>query len=463
MSAKAVASDARAASSGARGTPARSTRGCAAGPSWASAARTMPSHMIGATSGRASTLAGRPASETVPKWWAISGRGGNRGRQGDRDALGQGPRQRGERPAQQRGQREDPGDRGERELPPGVAARARVHAQRHARRQQQRVPARGRAGGGKRDQRRRAHDARPLQRRPRTRQRHVQRDQRHGPGQPGPVPDPRRGHQRQRERGQQHHVLPADGQDVREPGGAELVARGLVDELVLAQHHAAGQRRGRGRQPVRDPALGALACPVDHAGRPAAAPAGGRERVDGQLRCDAAAAVPGPDVEPVPRPLRRGPDEAGEAHLGPGPRPRGEPAAALQPQHQAGAAARAAGHACLDARPERPRARKREQVSAGMDRIAGPEAAARAVDGRQPEVAAERACQHQPAGQERGPRRTEAGEDEERSPTVRAASAGRAPATRRPVARPASATCRRWPSRNRPAACARALTASGPS
>ena len=33
----------------------------------------MPSHMIGATSGRASTLAGRPASETVPKWWAISG------------------------------------------------------------------------------------------------------------------------------------------------------------------------------------------------------------------------------------------------------------------------------------------------------------------------------------------------------------------------------------------------------
>ncbi|OJU80007.1 MAG: hypothetical protein BGO11_18060 [Solirubrobacterales bacterium 70-9] len=40
---------------------------------WASAAETIPSHIAGATAGRASTFATRLVAETSSKTWAISG------------------------------------------------------------------------------------------------------------------------------------------------------------------------------------------------------------------------------------------------------------------------------------------------------------------------------------------------------------------------------------------------------
>ena len=77
--------------------------------------------------------------------------------------------------------------------------------------------------------------------------------------------------QRQRERAQEHHVLAADGEQVREPRVAPVVARQRVDRLVLAEHHPAQERRLVGRQPGCDRALGAAAGGIDGSGDPAAA------------------------------------------------------------------------------------------------------------------------------------------------------------------------------------------------
>ena len=50
---------------------------------------------------------------------------------------------------------------------------------------------------------------------------------------------------------QQHHVLARDGEQVAEAGAPELLARQRVDQVVLAEHEPAGERRLAGRRSPR--------------------------------------------------------------------------------------------------------------------------------------------------------------------------------------------------------------------
>ncbi len=76
-------------------------------------------------------------------------------------------------------------------------------------------------------------------------------------------PRPGRGEQRQRQRHQQHHVLPAHRQQMRETGVAPVVACRAVDLLVLAEHHAQGERGVGLREAGGDRLLGAAAQSVE--------------------------------------------------------------------------------------------------------------------------------------------------------------------------------------------------------
>ena len=108
----------------------------------------IPAHITIGTAGSASRLAGMPASGTRPKWNARSGAVVSVAASVIAAALGERARQRSQRPAQLRRDPDDPRHGHERELPAGVARRARIGRQRERRRQKERVGARGRAGGG---------------------------------------------------------------------------------------------------------------------------------------------------------------------------------------------------------------------------------------------------------------------------------------------------------------------------
>ena len=77
-----------------------------------------------------------------------------------------------------------------------------------------------------------------------------------------------------RERAQEHHVLPAHREKVREPSVTPVVAGERVDRLVLAEDHAAHERRLARWQPALDRVLRAPARRVDGAGDPAPSPPG---------------------------------------------------------------------------------------------------------------------------------------------------------------------------------------------
>ena len=104
--------------------------------------------MAGATAGAASTLAGSETSEACPKCAAMSGAVPSVAAPVSAVASAR-PRgsPRRTRPSRTRpASSEDGHDRREAQLPADVLDRARVERQRDGRRQQQRVPARGRAG-----------------------------------------------------------------------------------------------------------------------------------------------------------------------------------------------------------------------------------------------------------------------------------------------------------------------------
>ena len=190
-----------------------------------------------------------------------------RGRQGrggcHRHPLGEGAA---ERPAQagatpepggeRRGQRQDAEDGGEAELPADVGGDAGVDRNGHQGRHGQPIQARGAPPRERRQHRQRAHHAGPLDRRPRSGQRHVDRDQAEHPEQPGPQGQAERGEQWHRQERQERHVLATDGEQVRQPCPAEVGHRRPVDALVLAEDEAPRQRRLAGRHPVADGALG---------------------------------------------------------------------------------------------------------------------------------------------------------------------------------------------------------------
>ena len=170
-------------------------------------------------------------------------RRGNRRGDGDRGTLRERPGKAAQRSAQRRREQEDPRHRGEGELPRGILGDARVDREGDHGGDQKRVPAGADPARSQGDQAGDAHDSRPLQRRPRARERHVGRDQRDQGNDAAPRPEPEPGEQRRGEGAQQHHVLPGDREHVGEARAAKVVAQQRVDPLVLAEDHAAGHGR----------------------------------------------------------------------------------------------------------------------------------------------------------------------------------------------------------------------------
>ena len=257
------------------------------GATWATAMASMPSHMTGATAGGGEQVGGQRRERDLLEVQRHERRGGER--RGDRDRRRVGDRA-GHAPAQRlpqaRRERQQPDDRGERQLPAGLARGQGVQGQRRRRGERERVPARRRPPGQRGHEPRDAHDPGALDRRAAARERHVDGDEQRGDREPRPQRDVEHRAQREHQRAQQQHVLPADGQEVREAGALERGLDLLADRLVLAEDHAAQQRRLGRRQSRAEPARRPLARRVERARQPAAGRPGGRplRDLDGGMR-----------------------------------------------------------------------------------------------------------------------------------------------------------------------------------
>ena len=250
------------------------------GANWPATPASTPSHITGAIAGAARRFAGSETSESCSKCSAISGAvptvaatviavasaSGSGIRRASRRLSGAAPIS-------------SAIDRGERELPARFARRAGVEHQRRGGRQQQRVPAPRRTPGERRDQARDAHHSRPLDRRSAAGQRDVEEHHRGRDHQPRAQRHADQRARREHEHDQQHHVLPADREDVGEAGALEVVAHVLGQALVLAQHHPAQERRFGRLQTLREPAFGAAPHAVQRARDPASAGAVGSTSV----------------------------------------------------------------------------------------------------------------------------------------------------------------------------------------
>ena len=201
-------------------------------------------------------------------------------------------RARAQREGDRRGEEEDRDHRRERQLPPGVAGGPRIEPERDRGGEQQRVPARGRAAGEDGDYSGGAHDAGPLDRGPGARERDVQRDQHETPGETCPQAGSERGEDRKAERDEQHHVLAARGEQMGEPGDPEVLARGLVERLVLAEDHPPRQGGAWRVEAAADRALGRVAHRIERPWHAAAPAPGGRHALGEEPPVRAAAAQP---------------------------------------------------------------------------------------------------------------------------------------------------------------------------
>ena len=309
--------------------------------------------MTGATTAAASRLAGSEASETCSKCSAISGAVADGRRDRDRGDLRDRPRHAParERAAQAGREREQARDRGERELPARLPDGERVQRERDGGREAERVPARGRAPGQRGDEPRDAHDAGALDRRPAAGERHVDRDDQHRGDQPRLQRQAGDGAERQDEHAEQQHVLAADRQQMREPRPLEVGLRRLADRLVLAEHHAAQQRRLRRAEPGAQRARRALAGGVERPGEAAARAPGGRPGGDLDGGAGAAPAL-------VALEVRERRDGAAHAQLAADARARRRPPV-LRPRHR---------HLALEpSRAHEPDARDRGPAAPGAD------------------------------------------------------------------------------------------------
>ena len=314
---------------------------------------------------------------------------------------------------------EDARDRDERQLPAQVPAGSRVQSKRDGGRQEQRVPARR----GPRERHRRdaggAHHAGALQRWPGARQRHIQRHQTQQRKTPPTWPQPGGHEYRQRERHQQHHVLPAHREQVRQAGVAPVVARCAVDLLVLAEHHPEGQRGVRLRQSGGNCPLSTAPQAVQHTGDAAAPRAGEPDALDEQLTRDAAPAQVGSEVEARIGIVRRPAQTAGEQELvaDRGAAGKGAPSAASEAQQDARAGERAAGDAGLGRGSEGRGPGTREEVGANRDRPRVPDRGGCVVERVEPGGADRAPRQEQGGGHHREPGRagaSQAGEQDGR-------------------------------------------------
>ncbi len=239
------------------------------------------------------------------------GRDRDRGRVGDR--IGKAPAR--EQRPQRRREQQQPGDGRERELPAGLAGRARVQHERDRRGEAERVPARRRPARERGDQPGDPHHPRALDRRAAAGERHVQRDEDRRGDQPRPQRHVEHRAGREHQHAEQQHVLAGDGEQVREARPPEVGLDVLGDRLVLPEHHPA-QQRGLGR---REPAAQAVGRPladgVEPAREAAARASGRRPARDVDRRVCAAPPLVGVDVaERRHRPPQ--PQLAADAHAG---------------------------------------------------------------------------------------------------------------------------------------------------
>ena len=285
-----------------RGRPSRASSGARPG-SRAPARRSpasIPSHIAGATAGRATRFAASDPTETVPKWCAIRGAVATVAAMliavPSASAL-----------------RGDPGGR----PPSSSAARRRVHRKipttaaklscqpmsEHARgssarvsdrREQQRVPARAGPAGERRHEPGGAHRAGALDRGAGARDRHVESDQGEQHDQPGAQRQAHQREERPREQAEEDHVLAAHREQVREPRALEVLAGARIDRVVLAEDEPAGEGGlALGHAPAEG-GLGPLADRVDPAGEPAAPLAGRLDAIGLERHRDAVAARASP-------------------------------------------------------------------------------------------------------------------------------------------------------------------------
>ena len=133
---------------------------------------------------------------------------------------------------------------------------------------QQRVPARRGAARQHRDHPRGSHHPGPLDRWPAAGERDVERDDDEHQPEPRSQTEPEHGRDSQDESAQQHHVLPAGGHEVRQPGRAELAARAIGERGVVAERHAAQHRALRRRYSRAQGGLRTRAHGVDEPGEP---------------------------------------------------------------------------------------------------------------------------------------------------------------------------------------------------
>ena len=121
------------------------------------------------------------------------------------------------------------------------------------------------ATSGGRDQPRGAHDSRALDRRGGSRDRYVDGDERQETQEPRPERHTQQAQDRCPEHRQEHHAVPAHGEQVCQPRALEVVHRGWIDAVVLTQDEPAQERGLRVRRSGPKGGLGSIAHSVDDA------------------------------------------------------------------------------------------------------------------------------------------------------------------------------------------------------
>ncbi len=116
-----------------------------------------------------------------------------------------------------------------------------------------------------------------------------------------PAPDPEEPREREHARGDEHHVLARDGEDVVQPGSAEVLPQATREGCVVAEDDPVEDRAPFSRQPGRDRALEPRADAIGEPTKPAAC-TDLVPRVQPEHHVHAVAAQPRALIEPVGRP-----------------------------------------------------------------------------------------------------------------------------------------------------------------
>jgi hypothetical protein len=182
---------------------------------------------------------------------------------------------------------------------------------------------------------------------------------------------------------------------MREARVAPVLPCPLVDLLVLAEHHATGERRLRCRQAGHDGSLGTPAHGIEETREAAAPPAGGAGAVDEELARDPYVAKVGGEVEARAGRLPKPPEAAADGELGPHLDTGRQPRPARNPQQKPHAAKRPRRGLDRGGRPEDGRPRRARKDDAQLARGAVTNPPSGHIQSPQPCVPDCRTCQHE--------------------------------------------------------------------